>query len=145
MSSPFYVAQLLLGLGPAQECINMSETTILKKTDYPSHSSYQMPIIPQLGVWFHAYLLTHPGLSVTWVWAHLTCCHSHCEFRGAIALLCLESHFLEVISHPWLLQSAPHSVRIPSLRRGHDIDVPLRAEHLLLLIPAFPENMTACA
>lgn len=50
-SSSVYVAQLILGVGPA--LVSLQEVTSVRKMDSPSPNSYQMLIVSQLVVGLH--------------------------------------------------------------------------------------------
>lgn len=70
--------------------------TPLKRDDFPSSASNQMPISPQLKVGFHAYIPSSLlGCCLSWACA---CCHNLHELTCASDLLCLKTLF--VWSHP---------------------------------------------
>lgn len=50
-SSSVYVAQLILGVGPA--LVSLQEVTSVRKMDSPSPNSYQILIVSQLVVGLH--------------------------------------------------------------------------------------------
>lgn len=54
------------------DVVNLLGSTFLKKTDFLSPRSHQLPICPRLGLWVHDHQFpSMPGFCLAWSWAGL--------------------------------------------------------------------------
>lgn len=117
--------------------VNLVGTTPLKKIDSPSPSSYQWPVVSQLGVGFVPTSASHlqPG-----IWSGLSLkkscgfCHNICNFICATAQICPENsvscrHLLSLVLTAFLPFFHNNQQSLSLVRWVWDSDVPFRVEH----------------